>query len=154
MASPSRANLAGRNLLARCEALLRQLLRRRRRRLGISVGELMRGAAGYDGCMLRAPMPSLAATAFLLVSMYWCGCRHPAALFMVPLHPPTGLVRWLAGFTVQDQVDRGQLLLARLAEEEQRIFDFAQRLVAKMAAMGTSRCSGILLLPELLKIAE
>lgn len=99
-------------------------------------------------------MPSLAAAAFLLTSMYWCGSRHPAALFMVPLHPPTGLVRWLAAFTVQDQVDRGQLLLARLAEEEARIFCCAQRLIEQMAAMGTSHRSGILLLPELLKIAE
>jgi hypothetical protein len=58
------------------------------------------------------------------------------------------------GFTVQDQVDHGQLLLTRLAQEEQRIFKFVLRLTTHMDGVTANRARGFVLLPELLKVAE
>lgn len=150
----SRTSAGYRDLLAQCEALLRQLLRRRRDALGLSRGALWHVAAGFDATLLRAPARSMAALTFVLVSMYWDGFRHPLSLFAAPLHPPTGLVRWLASFTVQDQVEHGQLLLTRLAQEEQRMFDFALRLTSRIDAMTVNCGRGLVLLPELLRMAE
>lgn len=150
----SRSSAGCRNLLAQCESLLRQLLRRRRDRLGLSGHDLARVALAFDGQTLRAPAGPTATIAFLLASMYWEGCRHPLSLFASPLHPPTGLVRWLAGFTVQEQVERGRLLLILLAREEDRMFGFAHRLTAKIDGMTVSRNRGLVLLPELLRLAE
>ena len=120
-------------MLRQCEPLLRQLLRRRRRALGLSRGELTRLASGFDSNNLRTSRASSAsALAFVLASMHWCGCSHPRSLFMAPLHPPTGLVRWLTNFSVQDQVDQRQQLLERLALEEQRIDRFANALAVQL----------------------
>ncbi len=141
-------------LLGKCEALLRQLLRRRSNGLGLRRNELAPVALAFNGNTLRTQGRSTAARAFVLVCMYWNGCRHPLALFAQPLHPPTGLVRWLSRFTVQDQVDHGRLLLARLAEEEQRMFEFALRLTERIDAMTANRARGFALLPELLRLAE
>jgi hypothetical protein len=60
----------------------------------------------------------------------------------------------LSSFTVQDQVDHGRLLMARLAEEEQRMFEFALRLTERIDAMTANRARGFALLPELLRLAE
>jgi hypothetical protein len=143
-----------RQLLAQCEGLLRQLLRRRRETQGLPRSDLVHVATEFDGMTLRAPVRSVAANAFVLASMYWDGCRHPLSLFAAPLHPPTGLVRWLTGFSVQDQVEHGRLLLVQLAQEEQRMFEFALRLMTRMDAMTVNRDRGLVLLPELLKIAQ
>jgi hypothetical protein len=116
--------------------------------------ELAPVALAFNGNTLRTQDRSTAARAFVLVSMYWNGCRHPLALFAQPLQPPTGLVRWLSSFTVQDQVDHGRLLMARLAEEEQRMFVFALRLTERIDAMTANRARGFALLPELLRLAE
>jgi hypothetical protein len=43
------------------------------------------------------------AAAWMLFAMYWCGTSHPAALFNKSLHPPTGLVRWISQFHVDQQ---------------------------------------------------
>jgi hypothetical protein len=96
----------------------------------------------------------VAAHAFVMSSMYWDGNRHPLALFAPPLHPPTGLVRWLMSFTVQDQVDHGQSLLTQLVREEQRMFKFALRLSRRIDVLTANRARGLVLLPELLKVAE
>jgi hypothetical protein len=139
----------------RSEALLRQLLCRRRRSLGLSRGELRRLADGFDSDSLRAaPECSAPALAFVLASMYWCGCRHPRSLFIAPLHPPTGLVRWLTRFCVQEQVDQGQLLLERLVLEVQRIDLFAGVLMRRIQAMTARHGRRVVLLPDLLRIAE
>jgi len=154
MARP-RADACARTVLMQCEALLRQLLRRRRRALGLSRGELRRLAHGFDSGSLRAaPECSAPALAFVLSSMYWCGCCDPRSLFIAPLHPPTGLVRWLTGFCVQEQVDQGQQLLERLVLHEQRIDCFANALMLRIQAMTARHGRGAVLLPDLLKIAE
>jgi hypothetical protein len=154
MVVETRASAGGRNLLSQCEALLRHLARRRRDALGLSRNELVQVATGFDGHTLRVPSRSVAAHAFVMSSMYWDGHRHPLALFAPPLHPPTGLVRWLMSFTVQDQVDHGQSLLTQLAREEQRMFEFALRLTTRIDALTANRARGLVLLPELLKVAE
>ena len=144
-----------RTVLRQCEALMRQLLRRRRRALGLSRGELLRLANGFDSDSLRAaPACSTQALAFVLASMYWCGCCHPRSLFIAPLHPPTGLVRWLTRFCVQEQVDHGQQLLERLVLEEQRIDRFANALMLRIEAMTARNDRGMVLLPDLLRVAE
>ena len=150
----SRSGAGGRHLLAQGEALLRKLLRRRRDRLGLSRHDLVQVATGFDGHTLRAPAGPAAAVGFVLVSMYWEGCRHPLSLFARPLHPPTGLVRWLTGFTVQEQVDHGRVLLTQLAQEEQRMFEFAMHLIGRIDAMTVNHGRGLVLLPELLRMAE
>ena len=43
------------------------------------------------------------AAAWTLFAMYWCGTSHPAALFNKSLHPPTGMVRWISRFHVDQQ---------------------------------------------------
>ena len=86
--------------------------------------------------------------------MYWCGSSHPRSLFMAPLHPPIGLVRWLTRFCVQEQVDQGQQLLERLVLEVQRIDLFADVLMRRLQAMTARHRRGVVLLPDLLKVAE
>ena len=150
-----RTDACARTVLRQCEALMRQLLRRRRRALGLSRGELLRLANGFDSDSLRAaPACSTQALAFVLASMYWCGCCHPRSLFIAPLHPPTGLVRWLTRFCVQEQVDHGQQLLERLVLEEQRIDRFANALMLRIEAMTARNDRGMVLLPDLLRVAE
>ena len=74
--------------------------------LACRAGKLPRLADGFDSDSLRAaPTCSAPALAFVLASMYWSGCRHPRSLFVAPLRPATGLVRWLSRFCVQEQVD-------------------------------------------------
>jgi hypothetical protein len=150
-----RTDACARTVLRKCEALLRQLLRRRRRALGLPHGELRRLADGLDSDSLRsAHACSAPALAFVLASMYWCGCRHPRSLFIAPLHPPTGLVRWLTRFCVQEQVDQGQQLFERLVLEEQRIDRFANALMLRIQAMTARHGRGVVLLPNLLRVAE
>jgi len=151
----ARADTCPRTVLRQCEAMLRQLLRRRRRALGLTHGELTRLAASFDGNTLRAaPSSSAPALAFVLASMHWFGCSHPRSLFMAPMHPPTGLIRWMTHFTVQEQVDQGQQLPERLSLEVRRIECFANALVTQILAMTPRHSRGAVLLPELLKIAE
>ena len=144
----------GRTLLRDSEALLRQLLRRRRHILGVTQRDIARIVAGFDGRRLRTPAGSTtAALAFMLCSMYWCGMSHPQSLLLAPLHPATAVVRWLSRFSVQVQVNHGQQVLAQLSLEEQRVFEFASALVARMQAMSAAN-RGIVLLPQLLQAGE
>ena len=69
-----RTNVGCRNVLARCEALLRQLLRRRRDTMNLARSDLVHVAAAFDSHTLRAPVRSVAVNAFVLASMYWNGC--------------------------------------------------------------------------------
>ncbi len=150
-----RAHASARTLLKQCEALLRQLLLRRRRAMGLSSGEIRRLANQFDSDSLcTAPACSAPALAFVLASMYWSGCSHPRSLFMPPLHPLTGLVRWLTRFCVQDQVDQGQQLLERLVLEVHRIDCFASALMLQIQTTAARRGRGAVLLPDLLRVAE
>lgn len=85
--------------------------------------------------------------AWLLAAMHWGGCRHPAALHCEPLHPPTGVVRWLSMFDIRQQVECAgeiqELLIGRMADIDRQ----CQWLVEEMLRRG----SVVALLPELLR---
>lgn len=93
------------------------------------------------------------ALAYVLALMHWRGCSVPAFLLQPPLHPSTGLIRWLSTFTVMEQVDSGLQVFDLLVLEEARIFEHAAALIHamdRMIARRSRRC--IVLLPELLHI--
>lgn len=46
--------------------------------------------------------------------MYWCGVRPPASLYQKPLHPPTGLVRWISVFHINQQAMRAHEIQRQL----------------------------------------
>ena len=105
-----------RNLLRRCETHLRRLLRQRLKAAGVSPSELRCLAKVFDLHKARVACNSdqLNTLAFSLHTMHWCGHSHPAFLNTAPVHPPTHLVRWIAGLNVKDQVEQGHLLAALL----------------------------------------
>ena len=118
-------------------------LSRRERRAGLEV------ARHFDPI---EPMVALASeharvAAWLLAAMHWCGCRHPGALHCKPLHPPTGLVRWLCTFDVRQQVDCPGEVMRGLVAEMERVDRESAPLVEAMLAKG----SEVALLPELLR---
>lgn len=55
------------------------------------------------------------AAAWTLFAMYWCGASHPAALFNKSMHPPTGLVRWISQFHVEQQRTQAREIQGRFA---------------------------------------
>jgi len=55
------------------------------------------------------------AAAWMLFAMYWCGSSHPTSLFQKPLHAPTGLVRWVSRFRVEQQTTQAHEIQRRLA---------------------------------------
>ena len=89
--------------------------------------------------------------AFMLVSMYWRGCRHPASLSCPPLHPSTALVRWISRFPVGHQVDHGREILDLFAAEEARVHDFACQIVDRLLPKTTTLTRVVPLLPEMLR---
>ena len=145
-----RTNTSPHDLLQRCEALLRQLLRHRQRELGIKRRAIAQVAQSFS--LHRCEAGGLTdALAFVLSAMYWRGCSVPSFLKAAPMHPATGLVRWLASFSVIDQVDCGRQLFDLLALEEARIFCHAHELVSRLHRMAAKHSRGaIALLPELL----
>ena len=96
---------------------------------------------------IRVPRAQTNATAWLLATMYWNGCRHPSALWCEPLHPATGVVRWLSGFDVVEQNEYPRDIMAQLAARVGWIESESRRLVK---AMRMSR-RVVALLPELLQ---
>ena len=145
-----------RNLLRRCEAVLRRLLRRRREALGVSWSELRCIAGSFDphSARVKREPEHQAALAFVLHAMHWCGYSHPAFLYLPALHPPTNLVRWLAGFNVKDQVEQAHLLATLLTQEETRTYDLAATLTAELLAKAIRTKGTVPLLPELLNRAS
>jgi hypothetical protein len=149
-----RSSTSSYGLLRRCETLLSSLTRARLRTLGLRQGDLVRIADGFDlhRSTASAASGNPQALAYVLATMYWRGCSLPAFLLSAPLHPSTGLVRWLSGFTVMDQVDRGRQLFDLLVHEEARIFAHALALVDRIQRMsGSLSRRGVVLLPELLR---
>ena len=99
----------GVSLLATCKWLLRNrlrqdwaLLRTADRAQVLILAKCFRRDAPI------VPKTELAAdpAAWALFAMYWCGASHPAAMFNKSLHPPTGLVRWISQFHVDQQRTR------------------------------------------------
>lgn len=141
------------DLLCDCEQLLRVLLHRSRR------GLLKQQRQGLlhitnsflpDAAKVRVTRADLPALSWLLGAMYWRGFRHPAALNCVPLHPPTGVLRWLMGFTVQQQVDQRRQVLELLVREVGHV-ERRSRAVAGALVRRIKRHSAlVVLLPELL----
>jgi hypothetical protein len=149
-----RANVSSRGLLKQCEGLLRSLCRHRLRALGLRQSNVADVARRFDMDHYRA-VGTADALAYVMALMHWRGCSIPGFLLRPPLHPPTGLVRWLSTFSVVDQVDSGQLLLEQLVLEEARFFEHAAAIVRAMQRMKSARSApAVVLLPELLAAAH
>jgi hypothetical protein len=137
-------------LLRDCERLMRRLLRRSWVRLPRTQRRAIKRAIrvfDLDRTTIAVAPGQADAAAWLLAAMHWCGCRHPAALFGKPLHPATGIVRWLTGFELSRQVERPRDIIALLPKRMALIEQRSRMLVATMIA----RRGGIALLPELLR---
>jgi hypothetical protein len=96
----------GVSLLATCEWLLRKRLRQDWALLHTA----NRAQVLMLGTRFKRELPIVnatdlgaAAAGWTLFAMYWCGASHPAAMFSESLHPPTGLVRWISQFHVNQQ---------------------------------------------------
>ena len=145
------ASQASDPLLRSAERLMRRSLRLSRSKLARDDAAVIREVGhGFDTAnpVVRLTPAQVAGAAWLLASMYWCGCRHPAALRIKPLHPPTGLVRWLSTFDVrhQVQVDGAGEILRELVHEMERIDRESRRLVGAMLSIQQE----VALLPEFL----
>lgn len=145
-----------RSLLRRGELLLMRLLCRRQHVSGVSPSALEQIANSFDASTWRVTVEPAQrqALAFMLISMYWRGCRHPASLSCPPMHPSTALVRWISSFPVNHQVSQGRELLDGLAAEEARIHDFACQLVDRLLPRNATFARAIPLLPEMLRAIE
>lgn len=145
-----------RNLLRRGELLLTRLLRRRQHVSGVSPSALEQIASSFDASTWRVTVEPAQrhALAFMLISMYWRGCRHPASLSCPPMHPSTALVRWISSFPLNHQVGHGRDLLDGLVAEEARIHDFACELVERLVPRKPTCARAIPLLPEMLRAIE
>lgn len=135
---------------------MQTLIRRRRRTQHVYPGTLTALARTFDidRWRLKIDPRQRETLALLLCTMYWRGCRVPAAINSAPLHPPTGLVRWLSQFTVQEQADHGRQILAALAAEEARLHEFALQLARRMLPMRAASSRWVVVLPELLNGVE
>ena len=145
------------DLTEQCVLALRILLSRQRpnpggvhrRTLGrIAKSFVLNTATAVAG---NADRPALA---WLLASMYWHGCRHPAALRCEALHPATGLVRWLSSFTAVQQVEHPRQIQRLLYAEVLRIHCLSEAIVAAMIQESRGDDRPVALLPELLRFQE
>ncbi|WP_213956729.1 MULTISPECIES: hypothetical protein [unclassified Variovorax] len=137
-------------LLGDCVRLMRLLLRRSRARLSHAHRRaIARATLRFDlhSATIRVLPAHADAVAWLLAAMHWWGCRHPAALVCKPLHPPTGIVRWLSGFEVVQQVDCQREVISKLPRSMALIERRSRELVAAMIR----RRGVVALLPELLR---
>ena len=108
----------GVSLLATCEWLLRKRMRQdwamlnttKRAQVLTLVKRFRREAPVVEATDLAAD-----AAAWTLFAMYRCGASHPAALFNKSLHPPTGLVRWISQFHVDQQMAQVREIQGRFA---------------------------------------
>jgi hypothetical protein len=110
----------GGNLLGGCEWLLRLTLRDQW--AGLCHVERVQVHAVVDHFPWQSPVFEVAtitvnAAAWMLFAMYWSGSSHPASLFQKPLHPPTGLVRWVSGFRLEQQTTQADDIQRRLASD-------------------------------------
>ncbi len=156
IASPPRTTSGVRNLLRRGELLMKRLLLRRQRASGVSTSDVARIASTFDARTWRVTVAPAQreAFAFMLISMYWRGCRHPASLSCPPLHPSTALVRWISRFQIGHQVDHGREILELFAADEARVHDFACQLVDRLVPKTATFTRAVPLLPEMLRAIE
>jgi hypothetical protein len=124
----------GANLLGECEWLLRRSLREQW--AGLCHAERVQVHAVIDRFDWSSPIVEVAtitgdAAAWMLFAMVGCGCSHPGALFQKPLHPPTGLVRWVSRFRVDQQTSH--------ADEIQRQFAGDLRVAAQQCSLMVRR---------------
>lgn len=75
-----------------------------------AAGARFKPSSAHVGDAFKRELPIVDATdlgaasaGWTLFAMYWCGASHPAALFNASLHPPTGLVRWISQFHMNQQ---------------------------------------------------
>ncbi|MDR6861318.1 hypothetical protein [Variovorax guangxiensis] len=149
-ALPASSPIASQELLGDCERLMRLLLRRAGARLSHSHRWAIRRASRrfeLHSATIRVTPAHADAAAWLLAAMHWWGCRHPGALECKPLHPPTGIVRWLAGFELSRQVDHPREVLSMLPQSMALIERRSRQIVADMIR----RQGVVALLPELLR---
>lgn len=138
-------------LLHDTERLARLLLRRSWSRLPRRQRSLLRRemrAFDPEKPVIRIPQTQINATAWLLAAMHWNGCRHPGAIWCKPLHPATGVVRWLSGFDVVEQNEHARDIMAQLFARVGWLELQSRRLVKSMRAR---KRGSIALLPELLR---
>lgn len=137
-----------------CVRLLRTVQRRGRRHLPqcsrSALPMIMRSFSPHTSSV-RASLGDIDAVAWVLASMHWCGCRHPAALLCEPTHAPTGLVRWMSRFNVQEQTDRPHDVLRQFAEELKSVARQSLRIVASMRSCSVRERGAFVILPELLR---
>ena len=129
---------------------MRLLLRRSRARLSHSHRwAITRASRQFDlqSATITVTPAQAAAAAWLLAAMHWWGCRHPGALECKPLHPPTGIVRWLARFELRQQFDHPREVIAMLPRSMALVERRSHEIVATMIR----RQGVIALLPELLR---
>jgi hypothetical protein len=145
--APESAN-SGVSLLATCEWLLRKRLRqdwamldRAKRAQVITLSKRFRREAP----VVEAIDLAADAAAWTLFAMYWCGASHPAALFNKSLHPPTGLVRWISQFHVDQQRIQVRTIQGRFAHYLGVTSDRCDVLVQRMV----KRTGSVALLREL-----
>ncbi len=141
------------DLLRDCEQLLRVLLHRSRRGLLTKQRQgLLRITNSFlaDTSKVRVTRADMPALSWLLAAMYWRGFRHPAALNCTPLHPPTGVLRWLMGFTVQQQVDQRRQVLDLLVREVGHVERRSRAVAGALVKRIKSHSALVVLLPELL----
>ncbi|MEJ8859153.1 hypothetical protein WKW79_31610 [Variovorax robiniae] len=137
-------------LLGDCARLMRLLLRRSRARLSHTHRRaIARATRRFDlhSATIKVLPDHADAAAWLLAAMHWWGCRHPAALACEPLHPPTGIVRWLSGFDVRQQVNSPREVISMLP----RSMVFIERRSRELVAAMIRRRGVVALLPELLR---
>lgn len=145
-----------RTLLQDAESMMQTLLRRRRRAQHVHPGALTALAKTFDinRWRLRIGPRQRNAFALLLCTMFWRECRVPEAINSAPLHPCTGIVRWLSQFTVQEQADHGRQILDALAEVEARVYAMALQLAHRMPPTRAASARWVVVLPELLRNPE
>ncbi|QQX89669.1 hypothetical protein JJQ59_34600 (plasmid) [Cupriavidus necator] len=139
-----------RELLHDSEHLTRLLMRRAWANVPRRQRRMIRRAVlcfDPDKPAIKVAAAQINAAAWLLAAMHWSGCRHPNALWCKPLHPLTGVVRWLSGFDVVEQHEHSREILAKLAERVGWVEWQSRQLVAVMKA----KRRVVALLPELLQ---
>ena len=108
----------GIDLLASCQWLLRKRLRQDWALLrGTGHAQVLMWVRQVtrDAPVVKVTAFAADAAAWTLFAMYWCGISHPAALFNRALHPPTGLVRWISQFHIDQQANHAREIQTKFA---------------------------------------